>query len=445
MSIPPGDAPPEPSTPEDDAAAAPQEPSFDSELTRIIEEFRVIRADLTARLDDQIARSWDLKRALNQAERKIESIYDSKTWAAGKALRRLARPLSPVKEVKPASPSPATQMTPASAFVEASPPAEPHPLWKEYQAEIAHPLEPADVGAVFMVSTTSFGEGRGDLFVATGLGRYLRRRRFSVGYLDKGNWYRTLPGARWVVAMMPAFRPSRSAPGPKIVGWARNEFMNWLTHPELDRFDAILCSSNAAAAELERLFAGPIHVFPIGVDIELFQANQGGSEHRNGVVSTVNQWGRERDVYRALRCMPINFPLRIHGQSAGLPLDLAHYDQGPVHFFELPKVYWGARIVLDDFNRTTVGWGAVNSRVLESIAAGALPVTNSDRGLDSLGLSDVPSYSAPEELNPLVDRLLGDPDSTEALVGKLGAVVRERHTFEERAADLAAVLKGLAR
>jgi spore maturation protein CgeB len=143
--------------------------------------------------------------------------------------------------------------------------------------------------------------------------------------------------------------------------------------------------------------------------------------------------------------MPINFPLRIHGQSAGLPLDLAHYDQGPVHFFELPKVYWGARIVLDDFNRTTVGWGAVNSRVLESIAAGALPVTNSDRGLDSLGLSDVPSYSAPEELNPLVDRLLGDPDSTEALVGKLGAVVREWHTFEERAADLAAVLKGLAR
>jgi Glycosyl transferases group 1 len=440
----PGEAPPEPSTPEIDDAAAQQEPGVDSELTRVIEEFRVIRADLTARLDYQIARSRDLKRALNQAERKIESIYESKTWAAGKALRRLARPLSPAQEVKPASPSDATEITPASAFVEASPPAEPHPLWKEYQAEIAHPVEPADVGAVFMVSTTSFGEGRGDLFVATGLGRYLRRRRFSVGYLDEGNWYQSSPDARWVVAMMPAFRPSRSATGPKIVGWARNEFMNWLTHPELDQFDAILCSSNAAAAELEQFFAGPVHVLPVGVDLELFQPDPGNAGHRGGVVSTVNQWGRERDVYRALRSMPINFPLRIHGQSAGLPLDLAHYDQGPVHFFELPKVYWGARVVLDDFNRTTTAWGAVNSRVFEAIAAGALPVTNSDRGLDSLGLADVPSYNAPEDLNPLVDRLLGDPDGTEALVGKLAAVVRERHTFEARAGDFVSLMAAIA-
>ena len=94
-----------------------------------------------------------------------------------------------------------------------------------------------------MVSTTSFGEGRGDLFVATGLGRYLRRLPFTVGYLDQGDWYQPSPGTRWVVAMMPAFRPSRSVPGPKVIGWARNEFMNWLTHPELDQFDAILCSS----------------------------------------------------------------------------------------------------------------------------------------------------------------------------------------------------------
>jgi glycosyltransferase involved in cell wall biosynthesis len=444
VSIPPGEAPPEPSTPAGDEALARHEPDVASELSKVIEEFRVIRADLTARLDDEIARSRELKRALSQAERRIESIYESKTWAAGKALRRLARPLSPAKEVKPASPSVTTDKTLGSVFVEASHPGEPHPLWKEYQTEIAHPLEPADVGAVFMVSTTSFGEGRGDLFVATGLGRYLRRRRISVGYVDQGHWYQSSPDAQWVVAMMPAFRPSQSVPGPKVIGWARNEFMNWLTHPELDRFDALLCSSPAAAVELERYFDGPVHVFPIGVDLELFQPDPGNAGHRGGVVSTVNQWGRERDVYRALRSMPIDFPLRIHGQSAGLSLELAPYDQGPVHFFELPMIYWGARVVLDDFNRTTVAWGAVNSRVFEAIAAGALPVTNSDRGLDSLGLADVPSYNAPEDLNPLVDRLLGDPDGTDALVGKLGAVVRERHTLEARAGDFDRILTAIA-
>ena len=158
----------------------------------------------------------------------------------------------------------------------------------------------------------------------------------------------------------------------------------------------------------------------------------------------MNQWGRERDVYRALRSKPIDFPLRIHGQSAGLPPELERYDQGPVHYFDLPEVYGGALIVLDDFNRTTVGWGAVNSRVFEAIAAGALPVTNSARGLDSLGLSDVPTYSTPEELNPLLDRLLGDIDATEALVEKLVAVVRERHSFDERAGDFSRITAAIA-
>jgi spore maturation protein CgeB len=99
--------------------------------------------------------------------------------------------------------------------------------------------------------------------------------------------------------------------------------------------------------------------------------------------------------------------------------------------------------VLDDFNWTTVGWGAVNSRVFEAIAAGALPVTNSKRGLAALGLADVPIYTAPEELNPLVNRLLGDPDGTAALVEKLGEVVRTRHSFEVRAAESLEILASI--
>lgn len=414
----------------------------DSDLTRAMEEFRTIRAELSGRLDAEITRSRELKRALAQAERKIESIFQSKTWAAGKTLRRLVRPFSPVDE-GPASPLVEMEEATASGFVEASLPGQPHPLWTEYEAEVARGLETGSEGPVFMVSTIRFGEGRGDLFVATGLGRYLRRSGFGTGYLDQNDWYRSSPGGQSVIAMLPAFRPSKAAPGPKIIGWARSEFVNWLTHPELDRFDAILCSSVKAAAEFSRYFAGPVHVLPIGVDLELFQPDQALSRNRAGVVSTVNQWGRERDVYRALRSGPIDFTLRIHGQSRGLPAELARYDQGPVHFFELPAVYWGAKIVLDDFNWTTVGWGSVNSRVFEAIAAGALPVTNSKRGLEALGLADVPTYAAPDELNPLIDRLLGDPHGTDALVEELGSVVRDRHSLEMRAADLVAILAGL--
>ena len=136
-------------------------------------------------------------------------------------------------------------------------------------------------------------------------------------------------------------------------------------------------------------------VAPIGVDIELFEPNASNADSRGGVVSTVNQWGRERDIYRALRSTPITFDLRIHGHAIGLPATLEKYHEGLVKFFELPSVYWGARIVLDDFNHTTVGWGAVNSRVFEALAAGALPITNSRLGLEELGLDEIPSQRMP--------------------------------------------------
>ena len=251
-----------------------------------------------------------------------------------------------------------------------------------------------------------------------------------------------MPGSLdWIVAMMPAFHPSSAPDGPRVVGWARNEVESWLRHEELELFDMILCSSSLVAQEIEKVYSGPVELFPIGVDIELFEPNAGNADSRGGVVSTVNQWGRERDIYRALRSTPITFDLRITATPSGCR-ETREVPQGLVEFFELPSVYRGARIVLDDFNHTTVGWGAVNSRVFEALAAGALPITNSRLGLEELGLADVPIYEDPSELNPLVQRFLDDPSGTNALVERLKLVVKERHSFDKRAEELADLLGG---
>ena len=117
------------------------------------------------------------------------------------------------------------------------------------------------------------------------------------------------------------------------------------------------------------MFSGPIEVLPIAVDTELFRPDSSDPTARVGVVSTVNQWGRERDVYKALRAKPVTFDLRLYGQMFGLPASLETFHRGPVDFFELPSIYWGAQLVLDDFNHTTIGWGAANSRLFESLAA----------------------------------------------------------------------------
>ncbi len=212
--------------------------------------------------------------------------------------------------------------------------------------------------------------------------------------------------------------------------------MNWLTHPELDRFDAILCSSPAAADEFERHFAGPVHVLPIGVDLELFQPDPGATRHRVGVVSTVNQWGRERDVYRALRSMPIDFPLRIHGQPAGLPSELARYDRGPCISSSFPRVYWGAQCRV----------GRLQSHHCR-MGRGEQPRVRSDRRRcpagDELEPGDSIRWACPTcrptpssgGIEPARrSSCSAIPMGCGPLVEKLGAVVRERHSFETRAA-----------
>jgi len=417
-----------------------------AELMKRILALQESRLELADRLKEQVAVTKVLERSLRDAERQIQSIYRSRTWRAGSAVRRVFRPIASrtappgfkMPDIPPSEP-----VEGSSPLIEALPAIDPHRLAVEYRAELSTPRTASGSGIGFAVSTTKFGEGRGDLFVAAGLGRYLRRRGHETLYFPPETWHEAT-GLDWIVAMLPGFRPSALGVESKVAGWARNAFGDWLGHPELERFQVILTSSPRFAEEAQKVYSGDIHLLPIGVDLELFGPPPIWTRSRDGVVTTTNQWGGERDVYQALRSSRVDYPLHIYGQPAGLAPELHSHYLGPVDYFELPGIYWRARVVLDDSHPAVIGWGSVNSRIFDTIAAGALPVTNSNLGLDSLGLADVPTYTASEELNPLVERLLGDPDGTDVLVKKLGKVVRERHSFDRRAEDLAALLTGLA-
>jgi hypothetical protein len=401
------------------------------------------RQDLADRLKEQVAATRALERSLREAQRQMQAMYQSRTWRAGRAVRRVFHPMSPEPEAHVIATPDLPPVRPAegmSPFVEAPPAVDPHPLAAEYRAEVISPPAADGRGIGFAVSTTNFGEGRGDLFVATSLGRYMRRRGYEASYLPLETWHEA-SGLEWVVAMLPGFRPSLSAGNPKFVGWARNAFGDWLTHPELDRFQVMLTSSPRFAVEAREVFRGEIHLLPIGVDLELFEPS--GRVSHEGVVTTTNQWGGERDLFRALRSSPLGYPLHIYGQPVGLSEELHSHYLGPVDYFELPGIYGRARVVLDDSHPAVVGWGAVNSRIYDVIAAGALPVTNASDGLEELGLSEVPSYSEPSKLNELVEEILRDHDGTQAVIDRLRAVVVERHSMETRSKRLAGVLTDL--
>ena len=412
------------------------------ELMKRVLALQESRKELADRLKEQIAVSQALERSLRDAERRIQAIYQSRTWRVGSAVRRAFRPLGPRTDapqvVMPDMP-PTRLIESLSPLLEALPATDSHPLSAEYRAEIAFPRVADGSGIGFAVSTTNFSEGRGDLFVATGLGRYLRRRGREASYFLPEKWDEA-SGLEWVVAMMPGFRPSLLGGKSKVIGWARNAFGDWLANPELESFQVILTSSPRFAEEVGKVYSGDIQLLPIGTDLELFEPPATLASSRNGAVTTTNQWGGERDLYRALRSSAVVYPLHIYGQPAGLSPELRAHYLGPVDYFELPGIYWRAKVVLDDSHPAVVGWGAVNSRIFDSIAAGALPMTNSGDGLEELGLSDVPTYSEPAQLNERVGELLADPEGVRAITDHLRTVVRERHTMEARSERLAGIL-----
>ncbi|MFY1635785.1 methyltransferase domain-containing protein [Solwaraspora sp. WMMB335] len=295
----------------------------------------------------------------------------------------------------------------------------------------------------FCVSTADLAAGRGDLYVAVGTGRYLERHGYEVAYLSADRWTDLPPDTDIALAMIPAFDPLSVPDGCRVIAWIRNETERWSEHPQLALFDTVLASSTISLTRIREHYDGPTGLLPLGVDTELFRLPVDAG-NRQGAVTTVNSWGRERHLYQCLRGVDIDFPFVIFGERRGMNSRFARYAVGSTSYFNLPDLYRRSLLVLDDLNHTTRPYGNVNSRLLESLAAGALPLTNSRVGLHELGLDDVPTYSDAESLSRLLARLTADPGGTTAQAARLASVVHERHSYARRGAELHQVIAELA-
>jgi glycosyltransferase involved in cell wall biosynthesis len=284
---------------------------------------------------------------------------------------------------------------------------------------------------VLAVYTSDTSLGRGDVYVAAGLGRELVRRGFGVTLLPRDRWADP-PPADLVVAMLPTFDPTRVPAGTPVVAWVRNETDAWAASPFLQVYDRVLSSSSLSLARLaERTTRTGEQPLPIGADTELFTGDARAPRLPAAVV-TANMWGRHRDVHRAMADVPDDADLLWLGAAAELPARLRRWYAGKVDYFDLPEVYRRHLAVVDDLNHTTLPYGSANSRLFEGLAAGALPVTNSRLGLAELGLDDVPSYRTGDDLDAVLRELRADRERTAELTERLAAVVRARHSWFRR-------------
>ena len=311
----------------------------------------------------------------------------------------------------------------------------PSPLADEYAAIARGDHATGSKGTIrFAVSTADPTEGKGDLFVALGMARALRAAGWGVAMWPIDRWAEDVPADTTVLVNMiesyvPGLVPARTA----TIAWVRNWTAQWATLPWLGEYDAVWASSSIARDELARVHDGPVEVVPIGVDLDLFTNDVDGVRpaRSDRAVTTVNFWGARRGVQDVLEAVAPPEPIVWFAANA------EHVDPSPgvelraaVPYFALPEVYRAAAFVVDDVIAPAAEFGTLNSRLYESLACGALPVTTCALGLDELGLAEVPVFHDA----PSLEAALAMPaEERDALAEELHAVVVERHSFALRA------------
>ncbi|MBF4586714.1 glycosyltransferase family 1 protein [Curtobacterium sp. VKM Ac-2887] len=316
------------------------------------------------------------------------------------------------------------------------------PLAAEYQEIARGDHATGTRGTIrFAVSTDDPTEGKGDLFVALGLARALRAEGWGVDVWPIRRWAETVPEDTTVlVSMIESFVPGLVPARTATVAWVRNWTAQWASVPYLAEFDAVWASSTIARDELARVVDVPVEVVPIGVDLDLFTTDADGTTpSRTGrTVTTVNFWGARRGVQDVLQQVAPPEPI------VWFAVNVEHVDAAPgvelrpaVSYFALPEVYRAAAFVVDDVIAPAAEFGTLNSRLYESLACGALPVTSCALGLDELGLADVPVFTDAPSLERAIAMSTAERD---ALVARLGAVVLERHSYAARAVQVGPLL-----
>jgi spore maturation protein CgeB len=272
----------------------------------------------------------------------------------------------------------------------------------------------------------------GDLHLATGLGRALRRlgHRSLIDLLP--DWDAPASSTFDVAVHLRGRSEYAPRPGQFNVLWL-------ISHPETfddalaAGFDLVCVASVSFAEALRERIAAPVQVLEQATDPRVFFPDPDPAlAHELAFVG--NSRGTTRKILDDL--LPTQRDLAIWGSGwSGTPAE-ANLLGDHMPNDELRKVYSSAAIVLCDHWPDMRAAGFRSNRLYDALACGATVVSDRVAGLDgSLG-DAVITYEDRDELDPLLGRLLADPDQR----GRRASGARQRildgETFDHRARDL---------
>jgi glycosyltransferase involved in cell wall biosynthesis len=298
----------------------------------------------------------------------------------------------------------------------------------------------------FIVTEMGLNAAAGDYFTALELGEALKELGFEIEFLARNprDYYYVGEDVDFIISMLHDFDPRKIISSNKSlvkIAWARNWFDGWVKQPYFQDFDIVFASSKVGCEFINDKNGKETVLLPIATNPSRFNDNiSQRDEYLCDYCFTGSYWNDPRDIIEMLDPDDIPFDFKLFGKNWDKISKFKKYNNGFITYFNLPEVYASTKIVIDDANRVTKNFGAVNSRVYDALACGALVFTNGEIGAEETFSGKLPIFKSKDDLKDLITYYLNNEDKRLSKVKELQKYVLENHTYKNRANRLKEVI-----
>ncbi|QUH23768.1 glycosyltransferase [Methanobacterium alkalithermotolerans] len=286
----------------------------------------------------------------------------------------------------------------------------------------------------------------GDYFTALELGEGLKKIGWQVSFLPRrgpGNWY-DVGDADILLSLLDSYDPRKvKASGSLIkIAWPRNWFDRWVSSPGFSSYHMVLSPSPTSCNYIKEKSGKDALLFPIAANTERFHENiTPQEEYACDYCFTGSYWNDPREIMEMLEPDKLPYHFKIYGKNWEKVEKFKDYHQGFINYSQVPQIYASTKLVINDANRVTKGFGATNSRVYDALACGVLVISNGLVGSRENFQGKVPVFQSKEELNELIKYYLDNEKARQDKARELQKFVLKHHTYDVRARTLKKILE----
>lgn len=214
------------------------------------------------------------------------------------------------------------------------------------------------------------------------------------------------------------------------------------TRDELERYDAVLVASLPHAHRLKNELQVPVFPFLQATDPVHFHPHAEILKQFD-LVFVGNNIGVDRLEMRQIIAdlLPTQHRLAVWGKGWEGVLPPGVLQDEFIIWQDLPLAYASAHIVLNDHQPEMKEYGFVNNRMFDALACGATVISDDVSSIEQV--VPVHTYTNPNDLKSLVDKLLSDEREFADLSKNLRLKVLKEFTFDQRVKELEAILETL--